>query len=185
MMLVGGARDAPLARRARDDAPRRWRRAAARSRQRVRETLDIVARELRARSHRAPRIAVCGSTRTPAKAGTSAARRSTSSPRRSPMRARRGRFGDRCRPTPCSCPSHARRTTPIVAMYHDQGLPVLKAASFGQGVNVTLGLPFIAHVGRSRHRLDLAPTTARAPPPIRQPLRGRRSRVLALSTGPT
>jgi 4-hydroxythreonine-4-phosphate dehydrogenase len=28
-------------------------------------------------------------------------------------------------------------------MYHDQGLPVLKAASFGHGVNVTLGLPFI------------------------------------------
>lgn len=31
----------------------------------------------------------------------------------------------------------------IVAMYHDQGLPVLKYASFGKGVNVTLGLPFI------------------------------------------
>jgi 4-hydroxythreonine-4-phosphate dehydrogenase len=27
-------------------------------------------------------------------------------------------------------------------MYHDQGLPVLKAASFGLGINVTLGLPF-------------------------------------------
>jgi 4-hydroxythreonine-4-phosphate dehydrogenase len=30
-----------------------------------------------------------------------------------------------------------------VAMYHDQGLPVLKYAGFGQAVNVTLGLPFI------------------------------------------
>jgi 4-hydroxythreonine-4-phosphate dehydrogenase len=28
-------------------------------------------------------------------------------------------------------------------MYHDQGLPVLKRASFGQGVNITLGLPII------------------------------------------
>jgi 4-hydroxythreonine-4-phosphate dehydrogenase len=28
-------------------------------------------------------------------------------------------------------------------MYHDQGLPALKAASFGGGVNVTLGLPFV------------------------------------------
>ena len=28
-------------------------------------------------------------------------------------------------------------------MYHDQGLPVLKAASFGNTVNITLGLPFI------------------------------------------
>jgi len=31
----------------------------------------------------------------------------------------------------------------VLAMYHDQGLPVLKHASFGQGVNVTLGLPVI------------------------------------------
>jgi 4-hydroxythreonine-4-phosphate dehydrogenase len=30
-----------------------------------------------------------------------------------------------------------------VAMFHDQGLPVLKHASFGRGVNVTLGLPII------------------------------------------
>jgi 4-hydroxythreonine-4-phosphate dehydrogenase len=30
-----------------------------------------------------------------------------------------------------------------LAMYHDQGLPVLKYASFGAGVNVTLGLPFV------------------------------------------
>jgi 4-hydroxythreonine-4-phosphate dehydrogenase len=28
-------------------------------------------------------------------------------------------------------------------MYHDQGLPVLKYATFGHGVNVTLGLPFV------------------------------------------
>jgi 4-hydroxythreonine-4-phosphate dehydrogenase len=31
----------------------------------------------------------------------------------------------------------------VVAMYHDQGLPVLKHASFGRGVNVTLGLPIV------------------------------------------
>lgn len=31
----------------------------------------------------------------------------------------------------------------VLAAYHDQGLPVLKHASFGQGVNITLGLPFI------------------------------------------
>jgi 4-hydroxythreonine-4-phosphate dehydrogenase len=31
----------------------------------------------------------------------------------------------------------------VLAMYHDQGLPALKHASFGQGVNVTLGLPII------------------------------------------
>lgn len=31
----------------------------------------------------------------------------------------------------------------VLAMYHDQGLPVLKYAGFGHSVNVTLGLPFI------------------------------------------
>jgi len=31
----------------------------------------------------------------------------------------------------------------VIAMYHDQGLPVLKFATFGQGVNITLGLPII------------------------------------------
>ncbi|GAB4223320.1 MAG: 4-hydroxythreonine-4-phosphate dehydrogenase PdxA [Gammaproteobacteria bacterium] len=31
----------------------------------------------------------------------------------------------------------------IVAMYHDQGLPVIKALNFGETVNITLGLPFI------------------------------------------
>ena len=31
----------------------------------------------------------------------------------------------------------------VLAMYHDQGLPVLKYASFGDAVNVTLGLPII------------------------------------------
>ena len=31
----------------------------------------------------------------------------------------------------------------VLAMYHDQGLPVLKYAGFGEGVNITLGLPFI------------------------------------------
>ncbi|MGH8671644.1 MAG: 4-hydroxythreonine-4-phosphate dehydrogenase PdxA [Burkholderiales bacterium] len=31
----------------------------------------------------------------------------------------------------------------VLAMYHDQGLPVLKYASFGSGINITLGLPII------------------------------------------
>jgi 4-hydroxythreonine-4-phosphate dehydrogenase len=41
--------------------------------------------------------------------------------------------------------THAQlqRADAVLAMYHDQGLPVLKHASFGHGVNVTLGLPII------------------------------------------
>ena len=36
-----------------------------------------------------------------------------------------------------------RECDAVLTMYHDQGLPVLKHASFGEGVNVTLGLPII------------------------------------------
>ena len=38
---------------------------------------------------------------------------------------------------------HLNQADAVLAMYHDQGLPVLKHASFGEGVNVTLGLPII------------------------------------------
>jgi 4-hydroxythreonine-4-phosphate dehydrogenase len=44
----------------------------------------------------------------------------------------------------------------VLAMYHDQGLPVLKYASFGQGVNVTLGLPIIRTSVDHGTALDLA-----------------------------
>ncbi|MCL2161565.1 MAG: 4-hydroxythreonine-4-phosphate dehydrogenase PdxA [Betaproteobacteria bacterium] len=40
-------------------------------------------------------------------------------------------------------PHNLREADAVLAMYHDQGLPVLKHASFGSGVNVTLGLPII------------------------------------------
>lgn len=40
-------------------------------------------------------------------------------------------------------PSQLARGDCVLAMYHDQGLPVLKYASFGGGINVTLGLPII------------------------------------------
>lgn len=40
-------------------------------------------------------------------------------------------------------PERLQEADAVLAMYHDQGLPVLKRASFGQGVNVTLGLPII------------------------------------------
>ena len=44
----------------------------------------------------------------------------------------------------------------VLAMYHDQGLPVLKFASFGKGVNITLGLPFIRTSVDHGTALDLA-----------------------------
>ncbi len=46
----------------------------------------------------------------------------------------------------------------VLAMYHDQGLPVLKHASFGKGVNITLGLPFIRTSVDHGTALELAGT---------------------------
>ena len=51
----------------------------------------------------------------------------------------------------------------VLAMYHDQGLPVIKHASFGQAVNVTLGLPFLRTSVDHGTALDLA-ATGRAEP---------------------
>ena len=44
----------------------------------------------------------------------------------------------------------------VLAMYHDQGLPVLKYAGFGRAVNITLGLPIIRTSVDHGTALDLA-----------------------------
>ena len=51
----------------------------------------------------------------------------------------------------------------VLAMYHDQGLPVLKRAAFGDAVNVTLGLPIVRTSVDHGTALDLA-GTGRADP---------------------
>lgn len=51
-----------------------------------------------------------------------------------------------------------RECDAVLTMYHDQGLPVLKHASFGGGVNITLGLPIIRTSVDHGTALDLAGT---------------------------
>jgi len=60
-------------------------------------------------------------------------------------------------------PAQRCRYDAFVSMYHDQGLPVLKALGFGHAVNVTLGLPFIRTSVDHGTALDLA-GTGRADP---------------------
>jgi 4-hydroxythreonine-4-phosphate dehydrogenase len=55
-------------------------------------------------------------------------------------------------------PARLQECDCVLAMYHDQGLPVLKYASFGAGVNVTLGLPIIRTSVDHGTALDLAGT---------------------------
>ena len=51
-----------------------------------------------------------------------------------------------------------KATDAYIAMYHDQGLPALKALGFGETVNVTLGLPFIRTSVDHGTALELAGT---------------------------
>ena len=55
-------------------------------------------------------------------------------------------------------PGRLKQYDCVLAMYHDQGLPVLKYASFGAGVNVTLGLPIIRTSVDHGTALELAGT---------------------------
>lgn len=59
--------------------------------------------------------------------------------------------------------SHNTTETVFVAMYHDQGLPVLKYAGFGKAVNVTLGLPIIRTSVDHGTALELAGTGKASP----------------------
>ncbi|WP_374580192.1 4-hydroxythreonine-4-phosphate dehydrogenase PdxA [Pseudoduganella sp.] len=53
-------------------------------------------------------------------------------------------------------PKYLQDADCVLAMYHDQGLPVLKYATFGHGVNITLGLPLIRTSVDHGTALDLA-----------------------------
>ncbi|ADJ28307.1 4-hydroxythreonine-4-phosphate dehydrogenase PdxA [Nitrosococcus watsonii] len=53
-------------------------------------------------------------------------------------------------------PRYLKEADAVLAMYHDQGLPVLKHVGFGQAVNITLGLPIIRTSVDHGTALDLA-----------------------------
>ena len=55
-------------------------------------------------------------------------------------------------------PQHLQQCDAVLAMYHDQGLPVLKHQGFGHAVNLTLGLPIFRTSVDHGTALDLAGT---------------------------
>ncbi|CNF21056.1 4-hydroxythreonine-4-phosphate dehydrogenase [Yersinia enterocolitica] len=55
-------------------------------------------------------------------------------------------------------PKYLQHADAVLAMYHDQGLPVLKYQGFGRAVNITLGLPFIRTSVDHGTALELAAT---------------------------
>ena len=164
MLLVGGTAAAPLrvalvtTHLALKDVP------AAITRDAVAGTLTIVDAELRAKfGIGSPRLAVCGLNPHAGEGGHLG--REEIDAIAPAIAAARARDIDVVGPMAADTvfvPDHARAFDAIVAMYHDQGLPVLKAASFGHGVNVTLGLPFIRTSVDHGTALDLAVDPRRA-----------------------
>ena len=170
MLLVGGAVAVPLrvalatTHLALRDVP------AAITRDMVRETLSITARELRAKFGIArPRIAVCGLNPHAGEGGHLGREEiDVIGPAIADVRAsEEADFTGPLSADTLFVPDHVRQFDAVVAMYHDQGLPVLKAASFGQGINVTLGLPFPRTSVDHGTALDLAcdPVLARMADP--------------------
>jgi 4-hydroxythreonine-4-phosphate dehydrogenase len=164
MMLLGGASDAPLrVALVTTHLPLRDV-AAAITRDAVATTISIVAAELAAKfGIAAPRIAVCGLNPHAGEGGYLGREEiDTIAPA---IAAARKDGLDVNGPLPADAifvPEIARPFDAIVAMYHDQGLPALKAASFGRGINMTLGLPFIRTSVDHGTALDLTADPAKA-----------------------
>jgi 4-hydroxythreonine-4-phosphate dehydrogenase len=75
------------------------------------------------------------------------------------LAALRNRGFDLAGPVPADTafvPAALAQADTVLAMYHDQGLPVLKHAGFGRAVNVTLGLPIVRTSVDHGTALDLA-----------------------------
>ncbi len=170
MLLVGGQAESPLrvalatTHLALRDVP------TAITREVVRETLVITARELRTKFGIArPRIAVCG-LNPHAGEGGHLGREEIDVIAPAMADAAATENADFTGPLSADTlfvPDHVKLFDAVVAMYHDQGLPVLKAASFGQGINVTLGLSFPRTSVDHGTALDLArdPALARTADP--------------------
>ncbi len=165
MLLVGGTHENPLrVALATTHLPLRDVPAAL-TRTVVRETLLIVANELRSKfGISAPRIAVCGLNPHAGEGGHLGREEiDIIAPAIADVVAEE--VAAISGPFPADTlfvPEHVRHYDAVVAMYHDQGLPVLKMVSFGQGINVTLGLPFPRTSVDHGTALDLAGDAALA-----------------------
>lgn len=130
----------------------------------VRETIAITETDLTRRFGIAlPRIAVCGLNPHAGEGGHMG--REEIDVIMPAIAAARARGTNVIGPVPADTvfvPAHALHYDAIIAMYHDQGLPTLKATSFGRGVNVTLGLPYLRTSVDHGTALDLAADPERA-----------------------
>jgi 4-hydroxythreonine-4-phosphate dehydrogenase len=132
--------------------------SAAITRDSLAEILDIIERDLRGKfGIAAPRILVTGLNPHAGENGYLGREEiDTITPA---LEAARARGIDARGPYPADTlfqPKYLQDADCVLAMYHDQGLPVLKHATFGRGVNITLGLPLIRTSVDHGTALDLA-----------------------------
>ena len=124
------------------------------------DTVHVVERDLRLRfAIPAPRIVLCG-LNPHAGEGGHLGREEIESIAPA-VEALRARGVDVSGPVPADTaftPDRLAGADVVVAMYHDQGLPVVKHAGFGEAVNVTLGLSFVRTSVDHGTALDLAGT---------------------------
>jgi 4-hydroxythreonine-4-phosphate dehydrogenase len=164
MLLVGGDADHPLrvalvtTHLPLAEVPRAITRAA------VEETITILAHDL-AHRFRVPdaRIAVCGLNPHAGEGGHLGREEiDTIAPAIAALRDRGIAVAGPVSADTIFVPRMAQGFDAIVAMFHDQGLPALKATTFGEGVNVTLGLPFVRTSVDNGTALDLAADASKA-----------------------
>jgi len=132
--------------------------SAALTQESLAQTLDIIGADLRAKfGIAAPRILVAGLNPHAGENGYLGREEiDTIAPA---LEAARARGIDARGPYPADTlfqPKYLKDADCVLAMYHDQGLPVLKYATFGHGVNITLGLPLIRTSVDHGTALDLA-----------------------------
>jgi len=143
------------------------------SQTRLERVLIILDKELRQRfSIKAPRIAVLGLN---PHAGESGVLGSEEQESIEPVIQRlRERGLSLSGPLPADTaftPDALDRCDAVLAMYHDQGLPAIKALAFGEVVNITLGLPIVRTSVDHGTALELAGTGRAKPDSLREAIR--------------
>lgn len=132
--------------------------AAALNRETIETTLQILHNDLQTRvGIQAPRILVCGLNPHAGESGHLGTEEITII--EPAIKAAQQRGIDAVGPLPADTlftPRHLDNADAVLAMYHDQGLPVLKYAGFGEAVNITFGLPIIRTSVDHGTALDLA-----------------------------
>lgn len=134
--------------------------AAAITKQRLVQILDILISDLKTKfAIQAPKILVCGLNPHAGEGGYLGREEiDIIEPVLAQYRAQGVNVGHAMPADTLFQPKYLKDADAVLAMYHDQGLPVLKSQGFGEAVNITLGLPFIRTSVDHGTALDLAGT---------------------------